>query len=175
MKQVIITSKNPIKIEAVKNAFKKMFTDQNFAFEDVNVNSEVSNQPLTEKETLLGAKNRVKNSINFFPDADFWTGIEGGVELKEGKMESFAWIFIKSRKIEGIAKTATFFLPKKVSDLILQGKELGEADDIVFNHSNSKQKNGAVGILTENAITRKSYYTEAVIMALIPFKNPDLF
>jgi non-canonical (house-cleaning) NTP pyrophosphatase len=59
--------------------------------------------------------------------------------------------------------------------LIDTGKELGEADDIVFGHTNSKQKNGAVGILTGNVIVRTSYYTEAVILASIPFKNAEIY
>ena len=37
-----------------------------------------------------------------------------------------------------------------------------------------KKKDGAVGILTKGLITRKSYYEEAVVLALIPFVNKDL-
>jgi non-canonical (house-cleaning) NTP pyrophosphatase len=53
--------------------------------------------------------------------------------------------------------------------------ELGEADDVYFGLSNSKQANGAVGLLTGNVLTRASFYEQAVIFALIPFKNPDLY
>jgi non-canonical (house-cleaning) NTP pyrophosphatase len=53
--------------------------------------------------------------------------------------------------------------------------ELGDADDEIFGASNSKQQNGAVGLLTENAVTRTTLYEQAVIMALIPFKNPELY
>ncbi|MEA2092741.1 MAG: DUF84 family protein, partial [Patescibacteria group bacterium] len=55
------------------------------------------------------------------------------------------------------------------------GKELGEADDIVFQRNNSKQENGAVGILTGDVVDRTKCYTEAVILALIPFKNVNLY
>lgn len=73
------------------------------------------------------------------------------------------------------AKTATFFLPPAIASLIHAGKELGEADDIVFGQTNSKQKNGAVGILTGDLITRTSYYVDAIILACIPFKNIELY
>jgi non-canonical (house-cleaning) NTP pyrophosphatase len=53
--------------------------------------------------------------------------------------------------------------------------ELGDADDLVFARQNSKQKNGAVGLLTADAIDRLELYIPAVIFALIPFKNPLLF
>ena len=73
------------------------------------------------------------------------------------------------------ARTGTFFLPNELVKLIKDGKELGEADDIVFKRSNSKQENGAVGILTGDVIDRTKYYTEAVVLSLIPFKNIDLY
>ena len=90
-------------------------------------------------------------------------------------MRTFAWVVVKSKDKIGQAKTGTFYLPPKVAQLVAQGKELGEADDIVFGRTNSKQSNGAVGLLTHNLINRTSYYIEAVILALISFKNSKLY
>jgi non-canonical (house-cleaning) NTP pyrophosphatase len=90
-------------------------------------------------------------------------------------MEVFAWVVVKSASMLGKGKTGTFFLPRAVVKLIKEGKELGEADDIVFKRQNSKQENGAVGILTGNIIDRTSFYKVAVLLALIPFKNPTLY
>jgi non-canonical (house-cleaning) NTP pyrophosphatase len=103
-------------------------------------------------------------------------GIEGGVAEKKGEMEAFAWVVIRSREgLEGKGRTGTFFLPPAVQELVNAGKELGEADDIVFGRENSKQQNGAVGLLTGDVIDRTHYYTEAVVLALIPFKNKRLY
>lgn len=175
MKKVVIASKNPVKIQAVKNGFEKMFPKQEFEFVGVSVPSDVADQPFSNDETFLGAKNRADNASNEIKDADFFIGIEGGVEYIENEMGSFAWVVIKSAGKYGKARTGTFFLPKQVVELIKDGKELGEADDIVFRRNNSKQENGAVGILTGDVIDRTKYYTEAVILALIPFKNVDLY
>ncbi len=91
-------------------------------------------------------------------------------------MEAFAWIVVKAKDGKlGKGRTGTFFLPPKIVALIKQGKELGEADNIAFGRTNSKQENGAVGILTDNVIDRTKYYTEAVVLALIPFKNSQLY
>ena len=90
-------------------------------------------------------------------------------------MLAFAWISIISRHRQGEARTATFTLPPKISELIHQGIELGVADDLVFKRSNSKQSNGAVGILTHDLIDRAEYYRPAIILALIPFINPQLY
>ena len=175
MKKVIVASKNPVKIQAVKRGFEKMFPTQAFEFVGVSVPSNVADQPLTNQETFQGAKNRANNACSEVKDADFYIGIEGGIEHIENEMQAFAWVFIKSAGKCGKAKTGTFFLPKQVVELIKQGKELGEADDIVFQRHNSKQENGAVGILTGDVIDRTRYYVEAVILALIPFKNEDLY
>jgi len=175
MKKVIIASKNPVKIDAVKVAFNQMFPNIIFEFDGLETSSNVSNQPISNNETLRGAINRSNNAKLKYTNADYWIGIEGGVEKKDNEMEVFAWIFIQSNDINGKARTATFNLPRKIVDLIDSGMELGDADDIVFNRKNSKQKNGAVGILTADLIDREKYYTHAIIMALIPFKNMELY
>lgn len=175
MKKVIIASKNPVKIQAAKNGLKKTFPSQEFQCIGVSVPSNVSDQPMSDDETFLGAKNRADNASKTYEGADFYIGIEGGIEITGGEMQAFAWIVIKSNGKYGKSRTGTFFLPKQVVDLIKEGKELGEADDILFKRDNSKQKSGAVGILTGDIIDRTTYYTEAVILALIPFRNVDLY
>jgi non-canonical (house-cleaning) NTP pyrophosphatase len=82
---------------------------------------------------------------------------------------------IANVKLKGRARTTTFNLPPRVAELIHQGFELGDADDLVFEKSNSKQQNGAVGLLTNDAITRQSLYVPAVQLAFIPFLNPGLY
>ena len=75
----------------------------------------------------------------------------------------------------GEARTATFQLPPEIAGLVRQGVELGHADDRVFGRSNSKEKDGAIGILTDGLVDRKAYYAHAVMLALVPFKKPGLY
>ncbi|MCC6643625.1 inosine/xanthosine triphosphatase [Candidatus Peregrinibacteria bacterium] len=178
MKKVVIASKNQTKINATKKGFEKMFPQEKFEFAEISVPSNVPDQPISNLETFTGAKNRADNAALEIPGADFYIGIEGGVEAvgeHDQEMESFAWIVIKSGHQYGKSRTGTFFLPEEISKLIKQGIELGVADDMIFKRENSKQQNGAVGILTDNAIDRTAYYQEAVVLALIPFKNPGLY
>lgn len=172
MKKVIVGSRNPVKLNAVKGAFEKMFINETFVIEGISVSSDVEDQPMDDSTTFKGAENRANNAMAQIPLADYWVGIEGGTE-KTGKseMQAFAWIVIKSRKYTGKGRTGTFFLPNEVVNLINEGKELGEADDIVFGQNNSKQKSGAVGLLTGNAISRTDLYSQGVVLALIPFKQ----
>lgn len=172
---IVVASKNPVKIQATLLAFQKILAAANFKIAGLPTSSNVSNQPMSEKETLQGALNRV-NNLQKAVEADFYVGIEGGLEETEHGMETFAWIVIKSKDGKvGKGRTGSFFIPPKVVNLVQQGFELGDADDIVFGRSNSKQSNGSVGILTRDVVTRTTYYEHAVILALIPFINSDLY
>ncbi len=174
MQRIIVASQNPVKIQAALNGFQKMFPDQTFRAEGVSAPSGVNHQPMTDDETLQGALNRAQNARNLVGDADYWVGIEGGCDEMHGELVAFAWIVALSHERMGKARTGTFPLPAEVARLVRQGVELGEADDRVFKRFNSKQGNGAVGILTRDVIDRTGYYEHAVILALVPFKNPDL-
>ncbi|MBZ0098335.1 MAG: inosine/xanthosine triphosphatase, partial [Taibaiella sp.] len=165
---------NPVKIEAARLGFAQMFPDEPIAISGVNVPSGVSDQPMSDAETYQGALNRTRAALAAHPEADYWVGIEGGLETWLGDLSAFAWIVVISPALMGRSRTATFSLPQEIVRLIQAGKELGEADDLVFGRTNSKQGNGAVGILTADAVDRTRYYEQAVILALIPFKNPSL-
>lgn len=174
LKKIVIASLNPVKIACIRQAFKKVFPEVKFEFQSVQAPSGVPDQPMSDEETLLGALNRI-SYIQKNTEADFWVGIEGGIHPDGSDLEAFAWVVIKSSEKTGKARTATFMLPPEVTRLIKSGKELGHADDLVFRRDNSKQGNGAVGILTGNIITRTSYYEHAAVLALIPFMNPEFF
>jgi inosine/xanthosine triphosphatase len=176
MQKIIVASTNPVKINAVKVAFTRMFPQEKFSVLGITVKSGVSDQPLSDEETYLGAKYRAQNVRKIIPIADYWVGIEGGVEDIGDEMEVFAWIVIISKSGQVTkARTGAFILPDKIAALVRSGKELGEADDIVFGQTNTKQGIGAVGFLTDKIIDREHYYIEAVILALIPFKNKLLY
>ncbi|OGG47401.1 hypothetical protein A3D66_00115 [Candidatus Kaiserbacteria bacterium RIFCSPHIGHO2_02_FULL_50_9] len=177
MKKVIVGSTNPVKIETTKVGFAFVFPDEEFVFEGVKASSRVPDQPLSDKETLQGAHNRADHARELVPGADFYVGLEGGMEDRDGELHEFAWIVVKSREGKvGKGKTGTFFPPVAFRRLILEeGKEMGEATDIIFGDSNSKQKRGAIGHLTKGAIDRTELYRHAVIFALIPFLHEELY
>ncbi len=175
MKTLLVVSKNPVKIKAALQGFQTMFPAETFVTRSVSVSSGVSDQPMSSAETLQGAMNRVHAARPFAVDSEVIVGIEGGIEILEGEMHAFAWVVIQSGSQISKSRTGTFILPPKVAGLVQQGIELGEADDIVFGRSNSKQENGAIGLLTDNVIDRTTYYQHAVILALVQLKHPELY
>jgi inosine/xanthosine triphosphatase len=175
MKKIIVASTNPLKINSALFGFQKMFPREEFSAVGIVSPSNVSDQPTTDEETSLGALNRVNHAMKAIT-ADYWIGIEGGIEENKNEMEAFAWIIIKDKLGRtGKARSGSFALPPKVYKLIKQGIELGYATDQVFKLENSKHNTGAVGVLTENVIDRTELYVHAVVLALVPFKNPNLY
>ncbi len=172
--QVIVGSTNPVKIEAARRGFAAML-DPDARFTGLEAPSGVAEQPGSDRETLRGARNRAAAARRLAPDADYWVGIEGGVEDREAGMMAFAWVVVVGVGLKGEARTAAFQLPPDVARLVRQGVELGEADDRVFERSNSKQEDGAIGILTDGLIDRAAYYSHAVMLALIPFRKLRLY
>ena len=93
IKKVIIASQSPVKINAVKTAFKKVFPNISLVFDSINAPSGVADQPMNNAETFAGAINRVNYSFKEQVNADFWVGIEGGIQNTENEFEAFAWIY----------------------------------------------------------------------------------
>jgi inosine/xanthosine triphosphatase len=163
---------------AVQAGFGAIFPHEHFDIRGVEVLSGVSAQPQSDAETLEGAKQRAVNVQEQVTRADFWVGIEGGVDSLPGNAEAllaFAWVVVLSAEQRGNARTGAFLLPAPVVELVRSGLELGEADDQIFGTQGSKQQNGAVGLLTHDTLTRDGFYAQAVQLALIPFINPQLY
>lgn len=167
--RIVAGSGNPSKIQAVRQAFEKLFPTTSIEVRSHPVPSGVSDQPFGDEETLQGAINRAQAC--HVESADFFVGLEGGCEWKGDTLEAFAWMVVSNGDKYGKARTASFDLPPSVAELVGAGMELGHADDQVFGRKNSKHGNGAVGILTGGLIDRATYYEPAIILAAIPFIN----
>jgi inosine/xanthosine triphosphatase len=138
---IVVASMNGAKLQATRDAFAACFPGRVLDVHGVPVPSGVAEQPLTDEETLQGARNRAMNAREASPHAHYWVGLEGGIDEAAGEMRSFAWVFILGATGQtGKGRTATLYLPPRVMELIRQGKELGEADDIVFGVADSNTK-----------------------------------
>lgn len=173
--KVAIGSENPVKIECVKLAFQAAWPDKTFEFVSYKTDSGVSAQPMSDAESIKGAIARAQQALSGH-DADYGVGLEGGLQKIGEIYYDSGWIVIIDRQHRrGIGSTAKFPIPEKCMKMILDGKELGDAIDILFKEDNMKQKRGFFGGMTNNLITRTSAYKDAVIVALSRFLHPELF
>ncbi len=174
MKTIIVASQNPVKIDAAQRGFERMFPGAAFNVKTVSVPSGVSDQPMSSQETLRGALNRTCAAAHLQPR------LITGLESKAGLRKSMAnwkplpgWSF-NTAGAPPKAEREPLCCPRLWQPWCAKGRNW-RADDIVFQRSNSKQANGAIGLLTADALNRTEYYEQAVILALVVFRNPELY
>ena len=173
--KIAVGSQNPIKIKSVELAFKAVWPDKEWEVLSIDVSSGVSDQPMSDEESIKGAGNRAKQAIEK-TQADYGVGIEGGIQKIGENYFDCGWVVILDKeKNQGIGSTIRMITPLKMIEMVKQGTELGKVNDILFNKSNSKQAQGHFGLMTNNAITRTDGYKDGVIAALSRFLHPDLF
>lgn len=171
---VVVGSTNPVKVNAVKNTFELLFSDTAIECLGVKAPSGVDEQPMTEHETLLGAKNRVQYCAEQYP-SDFSVAIEGGVDCFEYGAATFAFVVIKQGDKVVTGRSANLPLPDSIYQALSHGEELGPLMDTLFNTENIKQKGGAIGLLTNGHATRGSSYEQAIIHAMAAFLHSDRY
>ncbi len=169
-----VGSTNPIKIQCVAAAITQFWPDAVACC--VATDSGVSHQPVADDEMFTGARNRAQQALQQVSEADFGVGIEGGVLDTSTMMWAYAWVVIVDRGgCVGMGQTGRFPLPAGVAQLVRAGLELGEADDRFFGRENSKQKEGAIGLLSNGKLERVQLYQQGVTFALLRFVNPEFY
>lgn len=173
---VVVGSTNPVKVESVLQGFQKSWPDKNWHVIGNQVDSGVSHQPMSSKESIQGARARAQAALAATAEADYGVGLEGGLEAVNGLWFDCGWCVIVDRQgLEGIATSARIETPDSIMEHIRQGKELGDAIDIIFKRKNAKQAEGQFGLMTNGAVTRTDGYVQAVCLALSRFLHPELF
>lgn len=174
MQKITVGSLNPVKIDAARQAFSLVWPEEEWQIEGLSIGSGVSDQPMSDAESIEGATTRAQKSMKN-SDADFGVGLEGGLTLVDGRWFECGWIVVVRRDGEvGIGSTLRIIVPDKVMAFVKQGDEVGTANDKIFGRENSKQSEGHFGLMTNNIITRSQGYRDGVVAALAIFLHPDL-
>lgn len=170
---VLVASRNPVKVAAGQRALSQWFARCHVIAHGVSVDSGVSDQPMSESETRLGAVNRVKRCITLHntgnQTADWTLAYEGGVDLFADGPATFAYVAISNGKKCVVGRSGNLLIPYSVFDALKQGEELGTVIDKQYGTRNIKQKGGAISILTHGLATRQSVYVTATLMAMSAF------
>lgn len=159
--KIVLGSTNNDKKHILENALKLYFNE--FEIFGVETDSGISSQPLTEKETIQGAKNRANSSLKIHKDVDFAVGLEGGLE--EIDNHGYYLVCIACIKnIEGkesIGISSKLKLPKEVSNAIKNNEQFGVAIRNYLIDSKEEEKE-----IIQMLIDRKELFTEAIKRAL---------
>lgn len=172
--QVVVGSTNPVKVQAIADALAQTWPERDWQVQGMAAPSGVAAQPMTPQETKQGAINRVRYCQSHYP-ADFYAAIEGGLEVNEDGVFTFAYVVIANAEHCQVGRSTALPLPPQVAERLSTGVELGLVMDELFNTDNIKQKGGAIGLLTNHLATRGSVYLQAAILTLAPFRFPELY
>lgn len=165
MLRVALGSKNPAKLRAVQSAFERM----GIAVEVTGIDtpSKVSDQPFSDEETIQGALNRAKGACGSF---DYGIGLEGGVAETPYGLFLCNWGAIVNQEGQaGIGGGVRVQLPEEIAEQVRSGQELGSVIDDWACGQDIKKKEGTIGILTQNHITRSKMFEDVVICAFSRF------
>lgn len=173
--KVAVGSTNPVKINATKQAFAKVWPNKKWEVVGIEVLSGVSNQPMSDIESIKGATNRAKGAIKA-AKADFGVGLEGGIHKTNGKWFDTGWaVVVDKNGMEGIGTSIRMQSPPAMMKYVKKGMELGDVDDLLFGKKNTKHKQGHFGLMSKGVLLREEAYQHGVISALVRFLHPKLF
>ena len=168
-----VGSTNPVKLAAVTQAVERIWPAA--MIESVAVDSGVRAQPLSDDEAITGATNRAR-SAQQASNADLGIGLEGSVADSAYGMFVTGWAAVVDRSgTLGIGGSGRFLVPATIAEGLRNGGELGTLMDQLVGQTNTKQRQGAVGILTSGLISRTEALESAVIFALTRFLNPTYY
>ncbi|ADP76827.1 cytidyltransferase-related domain protein [Methanothermus fervidus DSM 2088] len=174
--KVVVGSKNPVKIQATKNIFKKIFKDREVVVDSKDVNSGVSPQPIGIEETITGAINRAKNAYS--QEYNFSVGIEAGLVEVPKTITGFMdiqWCAIYNGEKVTLGASAGFEYPPFVIKKVMEGKEVGEIMEKFTGIKNLGEKEGAISYLSKGLLDRVENTEQCVLTAMIPWINRDYY
>jgi inosine/xanthosine triphosphatase len=172
--KIALGSKNPVKIEALREIIKDYPCLKNAEIFFNGVSSQVSEQPKSLEETVKGAINRAKE---VFKDCDFSFGIESGLMAVPGTKTGFMDVCVCSicdGKEFYLGLSSAWETPKLVADYMLKdGLDMNQAAFKAGLTKNEKvgSAEGLIGIMTKGRLPRKEYTKEAIRTALIHLEN----
>jgi len=163
-----------VKIAASQTVLRRVYgTD--ILVEGVSVESGVSRQPWGDEETLRGALNRAEAALRI-SGASLGIGLEGGLVEVDGEVFTSAWCAVARKDgSKGFAGGANMLLPPTVARAVRRGAELGPTMDDVTGLENTKQAQGAIGILTQGFLDRQSAYEQILTLALARHLSPTYY
>lgn len=170
-RQAAIGSTNPAKVRAVRDALANLAPD--CVVLPIEVPSGVAHQPFGDTATRSGALERARRALTA-SGADIAFGLEGGVALDGARVWLLSWVAaIDAAGREGYASGLRMLLPPSLGTGLRAGEELGTLVDGLFGVTGSKSASGAIGLLTDGAVSRTDAFADLVAMSLAPWIHPD--
>ena len=171
--KIVVGTKNPAKLNAIKVAVKEVpyLKNENIEIVSLSVESGVSSMPKTLKETILWAKNRAYNCKKI-SEWDFFVWMEWWTTIIENKAYLFWVVYILNNTeehfwISNMLEVPEFFRKKIYDEWLELWVVLGNT----VNEKDASKKTGAFWYWTDNMLTRTTQFVVAFKSAIAPFYN----
>jgi len=168
--QINIGTKNPVKVSALQEIIKEYAHLADAEIVPCDVSSDVSDQPKSLEETIIGATNRAKNA---FKDCVYSFGIESGLmsvpSTKSGLMDVCVCAIYDGSELH-LGLSSAWEVPQSVTNLMINdGLNMTDAALQAGYSTNPKlgSAEGLIGIVTKGRLTRNAYTKESIRTALI--------
>jgi len=174
--RVAAGSVNPVKVEAVRRAMVKVYGGAEV--KGFKVPSGVPRQPIGW-QTVKGAVNRALEALKAWK-AELGVGVEAGLlpveEALTGYVD-FQWCAIADREgLVTLGCSPGFEMPPEIVQGVLAGKgEVKELFEEAFKVKRIGETIGAIGFLSKGLVSRGEITEQAVLMALIPRINREIY
>ena len=171
--KIVLGSTSETKIGILKDCLNPMIKGD-FEVSGVEVDSEITDQPLDENVTIQGSINRAMNALNKSNDSEIGVGLEGGLHEINDKgyfLICSAAIVDKDGQVS-VGVGGKLQLPKEVSDGVKEGKQFGE---LIREYEEKHKEDEDVMPLVQALISRKESFEQAIKNAYLSHKNKKHF
>jgi inosine/xanthosine triphosphatase len=171
---VAVGTKNPAKVNGIRDAFSKYFQD--LELRPVDSSSVAKAQPKGLEEMTAGATARAKFALSR-AGGDFGVGVEAGI-FNIGEIyfdNQVAAIVDRSGKVS-LGHSAGYMLPREAMEkLFRDGRELERWAEEVSGIEEVGDKGGLIQHLTKGKMSRTDLTEQCVLTALIPWNHRDVY
>src|SRR5258705_3252246 len=163
-------------------AIDSAWADANVVARSVTTN--IPAMPLNDWQLMQGARERalaVRDTLRSRRiDADIYVGLEGGFHSIsiEGEWHTFlrGWAYATDGERGGFGAAPSISVPPDIVKSVVEGRrELGEVIDQVTGGRDIRSRQGAWGVLSRDLVTRSMSFELALIAALAPFYNAEMY
>ena len=147
------------------------------------VSTNVPAMPLTDWELMQGARERAlavrdvlrKKQLT----ADIYVGLEGGFHSIsiDSEWHTFlrGWAYAMDETRGHYGSAPAIGVPESIVKRVMEGRELGVVIDEVAGGRDVRSRRGAWGVLTRDLVTRSMSFEMALLAALAPFYNANVY
>jgi inosine/xanthosine triphosphatase len=174
---VVIASLSPAKVDAVRRAVERIATvDPSFSkasIRTLDVTGLSPRMPITDAETLEGARRRAATAARSAQPPFLAIGLEGGLS-NDPITTLTSWAAVTDGERWGYGAGGRIVLPDAVMHEVKAGRELGDVIDEMAG-AQIRGTRGAWGWLTRDLVGRRQALLTATLAALAPFYNRELY